>query len=64
MPILLHGDYSISVAIADGTQQAHIQHHWVHDALLFRSESSTLSKCLIGIPIEHISLKVLKRPAS
>ena len=64
MPILLHGDYSISVAIADGTQQAHIQHHWVHDALLFRSESSTLSKCLIGIPIERISLEVLKRPAS
>jgi lipopolysaccharide transport system ATP-binding protein len=64
MPTLLRGDYSISVAIAEGTQQAHIQHHWLHDALLFRSESSTLSTGLIGIPIEQVSLEVLKGPVT
>jgi ABC-type polysaccharide/polyol phosphate transport system ATPase subunit len=31
-PKIQNGEYSISVAIADGTQQSHVQHHWVHDA--------------------------------
>lgn len=39
MPRLASGDYSITVAIADGTQAEHVQHQWVHDALLFRSGS-------------------------
>ena len=43
MPILPHGDYTISAAIADGTQHDHIQHHWWHDALYFKSHSSSQS---------------------
>lgn len=31
-PDLRPGNYSFSVAIAEGTQIQHIQHHWVHDA--------------------------------
>lgn len=33
-PILNHGSYTISPAIASGTQQEHKQHSWVHDALV------------------------------
>lgn len=33
-PLLLNGNYVFSVAVAEGTQSAHIQHHWVHDAYL------------------------------
>jgi ABC-type polysaccharide/polyol phosphate transport system ATPase subunit len=33
-PKLKNGKYSFSVAIAEGTQMNHIQHHWVHDAYL------------------------------
>ena len=60
MPILPRGDYSINVAIADGTQETHIQHHWVHDAVLFKSESSSITNGLIGIPIQNIRLEVLR----
>lgn len=35
MPDLAPGKYSISPAIASGTQMQNIQHHWVNDALIF-----------------------------
>lgn len=35
IPHLNHGQYTISPAIASGTQYEHIQHSWVHDALVF-----------------------------
>jgi lipopolysaccharide transport system ATP-binding protein len=56
MPILPMGDYSVNVAIADGTQEDHIQHHWMHDAVVFRSESTSVSTGLIGIPMQEIHL--------
>ncbi|MDD5579587.1 MAG: ABC transporter ATP-binding protein [Methylobacter sp.] len=58
MPILPAGDYSVNVAIANGTQNQHVQHHWIHDAVLFKSESSSVSTGLIGIPMQHIKLSV------
>ncbi|NOT85877.1 MAG: ABC transporter ATP-binding protein [Methylococcaceae bacterium] len=54
MPILPAGDYSVHVAIANGTQAQHIQHHWVHDAVQFKSESSSVATGLIGIPMQCI----------
>ncbi len=35
-PYLLSGQYSFSPAVAEGTQEDHIQHHWVHDAYIVR----------------------------
>ncbi len=34
VPLLRNGEYSMSVAIAEGTQDSHVEHHWVHDALV------------------------------
>lgn len=62
MPILPHGDYTISAAIADGTQHDHIQHHWLHDALYFKSHSSSQSHGLVGIPMHDICLEVDSTP--
>ena len=56
MPRLAHGDYSITVAIANGTQSTHVQHHWIHDALHFKSESTSVSSGLIGIAMQAIEL--------
>jgi lipopolysaccharide transport system ATP-binding protein len=56
MPRLATGEYSISVAVANGTQADHIQHHWVHDAIQFKSESSSVSGGIIGIPMKSIKL--------
>lgn len=57
MPILERGDYSMSVAVADGTQDAHVQHDWKHDALLFKSVTTSLHTGLVGIPMKNISLE-------
>lgn len=54
MPILPNGDYSVQVALADGTQDLHIQHHWIHDALFFKSHSSSVCTGLIGIQMKKI----------
>lgn len=60
MPILKRGEYSLSAAIAEGTQEEHQQLQWIHDALVFRSEASTVSTGLIGIPMSAVSLAVLE----
>jgi lipopolysaccharide transport system ATP-binding protein len=57
MPLLAKGDYSVGAAIADGTQQEHKQHHWIHDAMVFRSETTSISTGLIGIPMHEVTLK-------
>lgn len=58
MPILPQGDYSIAAAIATGSQLDHRQEHWIHDALIVRSMSSSVSTGLVGIPMQMISLKI------
>jgi len=58
MPILPQGDYSICTAIAEGTQEEHTQHHWIHDALIIKSHSSSASTGLVGIPMKKIAMTV------
>lgn len=60
MPLLPAGEYSITVAIANGTQEIHEQHHWIHDAVLFKSESSSVVSGLIGIPMLEVKLQPLE----
>lgn len=56
MPVFPAGEYSITAAIANGTQQVHVQHHWIHDAVMFKSDSTSVSTGLVGIPMEKIQL--------
>ena len=57
MPFLPTGDFSITVAIAEGTQESSTQHHWIDDALFFRVHSSHVSRGLIGVPMAHIEIR-------
>lgn len=59
MPILPSGEYSISPAIAEGTQEDHIQHHWLHDAMILTVQASYVCLGLVGIPMKKISLEAL-----
>ncbi|MFH0780613.1 MAG: ABC transporter ATP-binding protein [Pseudomonadota bacterium] len=61
MPALPVGHYSISPAIAVGTQNNHVTQHWLHDALLFKSHSSSVVNSLIGIPMTAIEIVVAKK---
>jgi len=59
MPILPTGEYTITVALAEGTQQDHVQHHWIHDALIFKSHSSSVSTGLVGIPMHTVRMEII-----
>ena len=63
MPILPVGEYPLAVAVADGTQMEHVQHHWIHDALVIRSHASSTSTGLVGLPMQDISMQVLRAVA-
>ncbi|NLY16455.1 MAG: ABC transporter ATP-binding protein [Gammaproteobacteria bacterium] len=39
LPLLATGTYTITVALAAGTQHEHVQHHWVHDILSFKAQA-------------------------
>jgi lipopolysaccharide transport system ATP-binding protein len=56
MPVLPTGDYTFATAIADGTQDGHVQHHWIHDALLIKVHASSVCQGLVGIPMQEIKL--------
>lgn len=58
MPVMPLGDYSVSAAVAEGTQNRHVQHHWVHDALMFKVHSTSVCFGLIGIAMESIRIAV------
>lgn len=56
MPVMPLGDYSITVAIAEGSQLDHIQHQWIHEALVFKVHSTSVCHGLIGVPMSKIEL--------
>ena len=57
MPTLQPGNYSIDCAVADGTQENHVQQQWLHDAVVFVSHSSyTFS--LFGAVMKKIDLRI------
>lgn len=56
LPILPTEDYSVAVAVAEGTQDNHVQHHWLHDALIVRVHASSVCFGLMRIPMKNITL--------
>ncbi|MDG2047013.1 MAG: ABC transporter ATP-binding protein [Halioglobus sp.] len=51
MPYLAVSEYIVSVSVASGTQSEHIQHCWLHDALVFRAEKGPVVHGIMGIPL-------------
>ncbi|WP_212629050.1 ABC transporter ATP-binding protein [Pseudomonas sp. KB-10] len=56
LPLLATGDYTISVALGAGTQQQHVQHHWIHDALAFRCQADPSLTGLFELDLPRCSL--------
>lgn len=56
MPTMPIGDYTISVAVAEGTQSIHTVQTWVHDALVIKSHASSVTTGLMGIPMLKVTL--------
>lgn len=59
LPMLPNGQYAVMASIADGDIHDHIQHHWMHDALIINISSSKIRYGLVGIPFERLELKVI-----
>lgn len=55
-PALPNGDYTVSVAVADGTQQDHRQLHWIHDAMVIKTEGIHDLSGLVGIPMNSVRI--------
>jgi lipopolysaccharide transport system ATP-binding protein len=56
LPHLRSGDYSVTVAIASGTIEQHVQHHWLHDAFFFKVHSPFQNGVMIAVPMRSISV--------
>lgn len=63
MPRLPAGDYVVAAAIADGTQEEHVMHHWIHDALQFKATASSVASGLVGIAMAGIDLRCVSDAA-
>jgi lipopolysaccharide transport system ATP-binding protein len=57
-PVLPTGEYSISCALANGTQVEHVQLLWVHDAMILNVQSSAVCFGLIGWPMRSINFRL------
>jgi lipopolysaccharide transport system ATP-binding protein len=57
MPILPKGIYSITCAIASGTQSSHILHEWCSEAIFFESHNVSSPSGLVGVPMSEILIQ-------
>lgn len=58
LPELAAGHYVISAAVASGTVDCHIQHHWVHEATQFTIERSRAMGTAFYIPMMEVDVNV------
>ena len=59
MPLIGNGNYSISVAIADGDLHHHVQHHIINEALLIKIQSSDLRRYHYLCAVDDIELSII-----
>ncbi len=60
MPYLAIGEYVLTIGIASGTQENHVQHCWAHDALVFSCDSTHVIHGLFGTAVMDFSLSSSK----
>lgn len=56
-PRLPTGEYVFNAAVAEGTQDNHVQHHWVHDALKLSVQQSSFVDGLISVPMDNLIIE-------
>ena len=47
----------MTVSIADGEPTNHVQHHWIHDAVILNVQSTKLRYGLVGISFDSVSMR-------
>lgn len=61
-PLLKRGKYTSSVSLSEGDQENHIQHHWIHDALIIEIQNNDpkFKRNLLVLDNSHYDVKVLR----
>ncbi|NJO51709.1 MAG: hypothetical protein HC840_22405 [Leptolyngbyaceae cyanobacterium RM2_2_4] len=59
LPALRGGDYTLHAAVASGTQTNHQQHHYMHEAAVFKASPSFTVHGECNPPMIHCSLEVI-----
>lgn len=60
MPAFSSGEYSLAATIASGTQDEHMIHHFVHEALMVRVVTPELLGGIFMLPLDDVKLAVEK----
>lgn len=56
LPMLPNGEYSIMASLAEGDLYNHVQHHWLHNAIVLNVISSKVRYGLVGVEFKRINL--------
>lgn len=59
LPALASGRYSVTAACASGTLENHVQHQWMHDALMFDVHSPFRNGVLVAIDMDRIQIDAI-----
>lgn len=54
LPMLPNGDYSVMTSLADGDLHNHVQHHWLHNALMLHVSSGKVRYGLVGVEFKNM----------
>ena len=58
LPMLSRGKYSITASIAEGDLNEHNILHWLNDAIIIDSRSSSIGAGLAGVPMHSINIEI------
>ena len=58
LPMLPNGEYPVMASVADGDLHDHVQHHYLHDAMVLRVSTSRVRWGLVGIPFRRVHLQI------
>lgn len=59
MPLLKTGEYTIDVAVAEGTQKSHINHQWIYEGLVIQCYSAKEIYGLFDLRRKSVEIRVL-----
>lgn len=59
MPLLPQGTYTVTIAIAVGSQENHVINDWVNNAVMFQSNNRSGVAGMVGIPMRRIELEAI-----
>jgi lipopolysaccharide transport system ATP-binding protein len=61
LPRLIRGEYSLDLALAEGPGDDHVQHHWLHDALVLTALNPQLVHGISGAQPLSVSFRTSHR---